>query len=211
MGEFASQGGYLPRRGLLLTSGGYRVVSETFLIFRKLNSGHRDLGVDDFCKYSDALKDFSHKLWLPHWSDFDSVYCSMYMINCTTRRSALRQNAHSVLDGQKLFAHIDILLDIEFQKVTPLDNFEDTLLDETKIANIMKIKHHLDAIVDYPLSLRAINFGCLFLSFDVWVSDNFKGKFQDLPGLSTAQIEGGNDWRAFRSTFPVAEINFRAV
>lgn len=156
----------------------------------------------------DAARIYKRDLSSIDWTSFDELYLALYEFNLYGRRSRkLKQKKRP-----DTFAHrmsLRLLIDKDFPNIEDGQKFEQTLIDEFLISDLMKLRGRIEEIISYPVELREFGVGCIFLEFNIFGKPNKTKK--SLPSLDEDHIKSSRVWNSLKSRFEISELELNSI
>ena len=162
---------------------------------------------------SDLLKkieDKSHSvLFNEAWDEFDDIYVSLYYMNLTRegRVSHIKGLRSSLSHGRRAAANLTVILDTPFPAVSTkakstLD-FEETLFDETIVADLVRLRSGIYRLIPYPAQLSAVGVGCVYLEFAIFADVSPHSTRNKLIGFDADTLATQPGWKRLWNKFHI--------
>jgi hypothetical protein len=170
---------------------------------------------DSGFKQSKLGSELVDKVGLRDDSGFDDYYLCLYISHLANIGSLhIEPNAKPGLS--KLLA-LKALLDINLPEYKPGMTFDQTLLDEYLVADILLFTKAVKQIIPYATYVEGIGLGCVWLEFGVYGDRKGFTPGRDLPFLSKKVAEASSAetehpaWRDAKMRFRVAAVELNPV
>ena len=138
------------------------------------------------------------------WRSFDDLYLAIYVGRLHTWKAATFIQPQLAKAGLKLARRLYVLLDIDVPTFVHSGSFEETLLSEFVVADLMQLRAAIQFMVPYPVRLERFSVGCIELEFGVW-GPHDADPSDELPGLEESELRDLSTWQDLSRRFNVVE------
>lgn len=164
----------------------------------------------------DILNSAPAALWGDRWSAFDDLYLALYVGRTQECHAPAGDHPSNWFDFDlEMACRLFVVLDVDFPSFDPKATFEQTLLNEYAVVDLMHFRAAVQRLLPYPIRLQRFRLGCVELEFGVWGparrSENIF-KPPELPGLDPAALRNKASWQSISRRFKVVDhIELRPV
>lgn len=142
------------------------------------------------------------------WSSFDELYLALYCMALTGKHHASRHENDGPSEGLRKRMSLRLLIDRDLPNVTRESTFEETLVDEFLVADLINLRARIEELVPYQTTLSEFGTGCIFLEFNIYASD--EGPKGPLPEMTRSFIESSPAWNSVRDRFSISELELNS-
>ncbi len=155
----------------------------------------------------------SSRQLLHYDASFDDYYLGIYILNLTPQHEI--ELKPLVKPGLARLRSLRAMLQVDFPTFKPGMSFQDSILDETVVADLIQFMQRVRTLVPYPTSMEAFGLGCVWMAFGIYGKGAGKSRERDLPALEKKDDEADPEhtahpaWRQLKLRFPVSafELN----
>ena len=138
------------------------------------------------------------------WRSFDDLYLALYVGRLHVWKARSFTHPWLAKAGLKLVRRLYVLLDIDVPAFAQDSDFEETLLSEFVVADLMHLRAAIQTLVPYPVRLERFSVGCIEMEFGVWGPSDADPS-HELPGLEEGELRDMPTWQELSRRFNVVE------
>lgn len=190
------------KEGIYLSESGLAKVRDIFSAYSSGDISYLK-GLHDEVHYSTFTRE---------WSTFDDAYRDIYYLSIASenRLVSLQQDIKRADNKQKR-ADLTIIFDFNFPRIRRDLLFQHSLIDETKVADLIRLRRGVTNLIPYETSLSTFAVGCLWLEFSIFANSRTSDHDEGLIGIGPNTLERSPGWQRFKRRFHLANdcISFR--
>ncbi len=175
--------------GLSLTTEGMDKAREAYRRYQE-SANDRDL--------RPRIDQYTARLLGDDWSNFDDIYVGFYALNLLTRRKISEEASEN--ESGRVAPVVNVELDVAFPLVSRRTGFEQTLLDEFLVSDVIVAKQRIAQLIPYRTRLQSFSFGCVRMQFAI-LGFHSQGVTTGPLGLNSSRLRDSPAWSAVRKRF----------
>jgi len=153
------------------------------------------------------LREAEGVLWENRWTAFDDVYLAIYCSRLAALKAPVEGGPKLERLDLTLACRLYVLLDMDIPHFSQNALFEETLISEYAVMDLMYFRGALQNLVPYPLRLERFALGCVEMEFGVYAPRSSGAEIRpfELIGLNPASLQSSNAWVDLYKRFKVVQ------